>query len=133
MLPPLLAAYERTGDAPGARNFLSEMSEHDRGIAPVLALTRLVEVEDGVAEARAYLSRQLQDRPSVRGEAALIDLTLAAAADPAAPLHDPKHLTDQLLARHPNICTTPTCTPSPNPPLVYLLLTEQQKRSNNYK
>ncbi|HEY9541163.1 MAG TPA: lipopolysaccharide assembly protein LapB [Luteimonas sp.] len=102
MLPPLLAAYERTGDAPGARNFLSEMSEHYRGIAPVLALTRLVEVEDGVAEARTYLARQLKDRPSVRGEAALIDLTLAAGADPAATLADLKHITDQLLVRNPS-------------------------------
>jgi len=102
LLPPLLAAYERTGDAPGARNFLSEMSEHYRGIAPVLALTRLVEAEDGVAEARAYLARQLKDRPSVRGEAALIDLTLAAGADPAATLNDLKHITDQLLVRNPS-------------------------------
>src|SRR3546814_9752878 len=77
------------------------MSEHYRGIAPVLALTRLVEVEDGVAEARTYLARQLKDRPSVRGEAALIDLTLAAGADPAATLADLKHITDQLLVRNP--------------------------------
>src|SRR3546814_17613349 len=76
VLPPLLAAYERTGDAPGARNFLSEMSEHYRGIAQVLALTRLVEVEDGVAEDRTYLARQLTDRTSVRGEDALIDPTV---------------------------------------------------------
>src|SRR3546814_11757760 len=68
VLPPLLAAYDRTGDAPGARNFLSEMSEHYRGIAPVLALTRLVEAEDGVAAARAYLARPLKDTPYVRGE-----------------------------------------------------------------
>src|SRR3546814_5461655 len=64
VLPPLLAAYERTGDAPGARNFLSEMSEHYRGIAPVLALTRLVAVENGFSEARACLARQLKDQPS---------------------------------------------------------------------
>jgi lipopolysaccharide biosynthesis regulator YciM len=102
ILPTLLAAYERVGDAPGARAFLSEMSEHYRGIAPVLALTRLVEAEDGVAEARAYLAGQLKDRPSVRGEAALIDLTLAAGADPAATLQDLKHITDQLLARNPS-------------------------------
>ncbi|WP_027080375.1 lipopolysaccharide assembly protein LapB [Luteimonas mephitis] len=102
VLPPLLAAYERVGDGPGARNFLSEMSEHYRGIAPVLALTRLVEAEDGVADARAYLARQLKDRPSVRGEAALIDLTLAAGADPAATLQDLKHITDQLLVRNPS-------------------------------
>jgi lipopolysaccharide assembly protein B len=102
ILPGLLAAYERVGDTPGARAFLSEMSEHYRGIAPVLALTRLVEAEDGATEARTYLARQLKDRPSVRGEAALIDLTLAAGADPAATLHDLKHITDQLLARNPS-------------------------------
>ena len=43
ILPPLLASYERVGDAPGARAFLAEMCEHYRGIAPVLALTRMVE------------------------------------------------------------------------------------------
>lgn len=106
ILPPLLAAYERVGDNSGARAFLSEMSEHYRGISPVLALTRLVEGEEGVAAARAYLARQLKDRPSVRGEAALIDLTLAEQADPAATLHDLKHITDQLLVRNPSYrCT----------------------------
>src|SRR3546814_4227816 len=44
----------------------------------------------------------LKDRPSVRGEAALLDLTLAAGADPAAPLADLKHITDQLLVRNPS-------------------------------
>ena len=106
ILPPLLAAYERAGDASGARAFLAEMCEHYRGISPVLALTRLVELEDGVAAARAYLARQLKDRPSVRGEAALIDLTLAEQADPEATLHDLKHITDQLLVRNPSYrCT----------------------------
>ncbi len=106
ILPPLLAAYERVGDTSGARAFLSEMCEHYRGISPVLALTRLVENEDGVAAARAYLAQQLKDRPSVRGEAALIDLTLAEQADPAATLHDLKHITDQLLVRNPSYrCT----------------------------
>src|SRR3546814_20127222 len=78
------------------------MAEHYRGISPVLALTRLVESEEGVRSARSYLAQQLKDRPSVRGEAALIDLTLAEDADPVATLHDLNHLTDQLLARHPS-------------------------------
>lgn len=102
VLPALLECYARVGDAPGARAFLAEMTEHYRGIAPVLALTRMVEHEDGVPAARAYLARQLKDRPSVRGEAALIDLTLAEGADPAATLHDLKHITDQLLVRNPS-------------------------------
>jgi len=102
ILPALLASYERVGDSPGARAFLAEMSEHYRGVSPVLALTRLVEGEEGVPAAREYLARQLKDRPSVRGEAALIDLTLAEGADPTATLHDLKHITDQLLVRNPS-------------------------------
>jgi lipopolysaccharide biosynthesis regulator YciM len=102
ILPSLLACYDRVGDTPGARAFLSEMSEHYRGISPVLAMTRLVESEEGAGHARAYLAQQLKDRPSVRGEAALIDLTLAEGADPTATLEDLKHITDQLLVRNPS-------------------------------
>jgi lipopolysaccharide biosynthesis regulator YciM len=102
VLPSLLSSYEHVGDAPGARAFLAEMCEHYRGIAPVLALTRMVEAGEGVPAARAYLAQQLKDRPSVRGEAALIDLTLAEGADPAATLLDLKHITDQLLVRNPS-------------------------------
>lgn len=106
VLPSLMTNYELGGDLSGARAFLSEMCEHYRGIAPVLALTRLVEAQEGVAAARAYLARQLKDRPSVRGEAALIDLTLAEGADPTATLNDLKHITDQLLVRNPSYrCT----------------------------
>ncbi|KGM56348.1 hypothetical protein N800_09165 [Lysobacter daejeonensis GH1-9] len=102
ILPALLASYERVGDTSGARKFLAEMTEHYRGISPVLALTRMVETDDGVPAARAYLAQQLKDRPSVRGEAALIDLSLAEGADPAATLSDLKHITDQLLVRNPS-------------------------------
>ncbi len=102
ILPDLFANYEKTGDLAGARAFLSEMTEHYRGISPVLALTRLVERQDGISAARTYLGRQLKDRPSVRGEAALIDLTLAEGADAQATLGDLKHITDQLLVRNPS-------------------------------
>ena len=106
VLPSLLACYETVGDVPGARRFMAEMCEHYRGIAPVLALTRMIEKEDGVAAARAYLAKELKDRPSVRGEAALIDLSIAEDADPAATLVDLKHITDQLLIRNPSYrCT----------------------------
>src|SRR5690606_1560014 len=61
IIPLLRSAYERIGDAPGARNFLAEMTEHYRGIAPVLALTRLLEAEKGTSAARAYLTEQLKE------------------------------------------------------------------------
>ena len=102
ILPTLLECYQRTGDTPGARRFLTEMTEHYRGVAPVLALTRLVEREDGVHAARMYLAQQLKDRPSVRGEAALIDLTLADGTDPLSTLNDLGRITDQLLVRNPS-------------------------------
>ena len=105
-LPSLLSCYGEVGDTAGARAFLAEMSEHYRGIAPVLALTGLIEAQEGSQAARDYLGRQLKDRPSVRGEAALIDLTLAVGADSTATLHDLKHITDQLLVRNPSYrCT----------------------------
>ena len=105
-LPSLLACYGEVGDTAGARAFLAEMSEHYRGIAPVLGLARLMEEQEGAGPARAYLGRQLKDRPSVRGESALIDLTLAEGADPVATLQDLKHITDQLLVRNPSYrCT----------------------------
>lgn len=103
IIPLLRLAYERSGDGPGARNFLAEMTEHYRGIAPVLALTRLIQADKGVDQARDYLAQQLKDRPSVRGEAALIELTLAGnSGDPVSTLHDLKHITDQLLVRNPS-------------------------------
>ncbi|KGO99347.1 lipopolysaccharide assembly protein LapB [Novilysobacter defluvii] len=102
VMPQLLACYERVGDPTGARAFLAEMSEHYRGIAPVLALTRMVEAQEGVPAARAFLAKELKDRPSVRGEAALIELSLAEGADPVATLKDLGNITDQLLVRNPS-------------------------------
>ena len=82
------------------------MTEHYRGIAPVLALARIIEAGEGVAAARAWLAQQLKDRPSVRGEAALIELSQAQGADPVATLQDLGHITDQLLVRNPSYrCT----------------------------
>ncbi|WP_066096081.1 lipopolysaccharide assembly protein LapB [Xanthomonas massiliensis] len=106
ILPALMDSYRKTGDLTGARSFLAEMTEHYRGIAPVLALTQLIEQQEGLAAARSYLASQLKDRPSVRGESALIGLTLAEGADPVATLQDLRHITDQLLVRNPSYrCT----------------------------
>lgn len=102
ILPQLQESYREHGDVTGARSFLAEMAEHYRGVAPVLALTRLVEAEDGVAAARDYLAGQLKDRPSVRGEAALIELSLADGTRPEVALQELRHITEQLLVRNPS-------------------------------
>ena len=102
ILEPLLGCYERRGENARARGFLTEMIEHGPGVAAVLALTRLIERDEGTAAAQAFLARQLQLRPSVRGEAAYIDLSLRdAGGDSAATLKTLKQITDQLLVRSP--------------------------------
>lgn len=103
LLPLLMPAYARVGEVTGARTFLREMAEHYRGIAPVLALTHIIRQEDGLQAARDYLSQELKNRPSVRGEAALIELSLSTGnADAEATLQELKHITDQLLVRNPS-------------------------------
>jgi lipopolysaccharide biosynthesis regulator YciM len=102
LLEPLLRCYERRGDSARARGFLMEMIEHYPGVSPVLALTRLLERDEGQAAALEFLSRQLRLRPSVRGEAEYIDLSLRdTAADPAGTLRTLKQITDQLVVRTP--------------------------------
>ena len=44
ILPALLECYALVGERTGARAFLAEMCEHYRGIAPVLALARMIDV-----------------------------------------------------------------------------------------
>lgn len=102
ILAPLLACYERRGEGARARGFLMEMIEHYPGVSPVLALSRIIEREEGKGAALAFLSRQLKQRPSVRGEAAYIEMSLRDAdSDPAAALKTLKQITDQLVVRTP--------------------------------
>ncbi|GIX35512.1 MAG: lipopolysaccharide assembly protein B [Lysobacteraceae bacterium] len=77
LLPELLSAYRRAGEVDRARAFLHEMLERHSGVTTLLALTRLIEQEEGRARAKAFLTEQLRRRPSVRGQGALIDLSLA--------------------------------------------------------
>jgi lipopolysaccharide biosynthesis regulator YciM len=102
ILEPLLGCYERRDEGARARGFLMETIEHHPGVSAVLALTRMIERDEGHAAALAFLSRQLQLRPSVRGEAAFIDLSLRdEAGDAGATLKTLKQITDQLLVRTP--------------------------------
>jgi lipopolysaccharide biosynthesis regulator YciM len=100
ILAPLLGAYERRGEAARARGFLQEMIENYPGVSPVLALVQLIQRDEGIDAAQAFLARQLLQRPSIRGESALIDLSLANPNDdPAERLRSLKQITDQLVVR----------------------------------
>lgn len=100
ILAPLLGCYERRNEPARARGFLQEMIEHYPGVSPVLALARLIQRDEDVGAAQRFLARQLQQSPSVRGEAAFIDLALAnEGSDPGESLRTLKQITDQLIVR----------------------------------
>lgn len=102
VLPALLASYERKGETTRARSFLLEMTEHYAGVSPLLALAELIQKDEGVTAAYSFLAKQLQQRPSVRGEAALINLSLSEGhGDPQEALRTVKSITDLLVVHTP--------------------------------
>lgn len=102
LLRPLLLAYERRGDIHRARQFLGETLERFPGVSVLLALTRLIERDDGAEAAIEFLTDQLRRRPSVRGQGALIELSLARRPpEERDVLLVLKQLCDQLVAGSP--------------------------------
>jgi lipopolysaccharide assembly protein B len=102
VLPQLLACYERKQETTRAKSFLLEMSEHYAGVSPLLALTELIQKEEGTSAAYGFLSKQLQQRPSVRGKSALIDLSLEdPQLDKQEALRTIKTVTDLLVVHTP--------------------------------
>jgi lipopolysaccharide biosynthesis regulator YciM len=100
IMAALLGCYERRGENARARGFLQEMIEHYPGVAPLLSLAQLIQRDEGISAAQAFLGKQLQQRPSVRGEAALIDLSLENPdGDPAESMRTLKQITDQMVVR----------------------------------
>ncbi len=98
VLTPLMAACERRDESHRARAFLTEMMERHPGVSPLLALTRLIEREQGREQAVEFLVRHLRQRPSVRGQGALIDLSMADSGPQERDvLQVLKQLTDQLV------------------------------------
>lgn len=102
ILKPLLACYERRGETARARAFLAEMAERYPGVSPILSLAKLIEREEGREAAIAFLTDQLKRRPSIRGQAALIELSLAEGmSDGSSTLNSLKQVTEQMLMRTP--------------------------------
>jgi lipopolysaccharide biosynthesis regulator YciM len=102
VLAPLLACYQQHGDHARARAFLAEMLERHHGVAPVLAMARLIEHDDGRAAALDFLASNVRERPSISTQAALIALGQQDSDGPARALLDVlADSTDGLLKRAP--------------------------------
>ena len=80
VLAPVLRCYEQLEEPHRAREFLRQLAERYEGISPVLALSRIVERDEGEGAAVAYLTEQLRSRPSIRGLTRLLELSLRGAA-----------------------------------------------------
>mgnify|MGYP002074583126 CR=1 FL=1 len=86
VLTPLLSCYETLDDSARARDFLTEMSARYPGIAPVLALSKQIEREQGEQAAEAFLARELRRHPTVPGLRYLAEIGLRRVDESARPL-----------------------------------------------
>ena len=103
VLPQLMECYQRRGELMRARGFLQEVIEQYAGVTPLLALTDLIERDDGPQAAQEFLAKQLIQRPSVRGESVLLDKAFEnPVIEPTETLKSLKQITDQLLVRSAN-------------------------------
>lgn len=96
VLGPVLACHEMLGQPKRARDFLRKLSERYEGISPVLALSRIIEREEGDRPAAEFLTEQLRSRPSVRGLMHLIDLSIKSAEGQE---RDNLHILNELVRR----------------------------------
>lgn len=107
ILPQLMECYARRDELLRARGFLEEVIEQYAGVTPLLALAELIEKDDGPSASQTFLAKQLLQRPSVRGEAVLLEKAMEhAVIDPNETIKIVKQITDQLLVRSANYrCT----------------------------
>jgi lipopolysaccharide assembly protein B len=103
VLTPLMECYRRRNELMRARGFLQEVIERYAGVTPLLALTELIESDEGPQASQEFLARQLVQRPSVRGQSVLLDKAFEhPVVDPGDTLKAIKQITDQLLVRSAN-------------------------------
>jgi lipopolysaccharide biosynthesis regulator YciM len=76
VLAPLLDCYARLQQMERAEKFLLDAIERSQGVSPVIALARMYASTRGEQVAIDFLTRQLRQRPSVRGLMSLIGATL---------------------------------------------------------
>ena len=76
VLAPLLDCYARLQQMERAEKFLLDAIDRSQGVSPVIALARMYAITRGEQVAIDFLTRQLRQRPSVRGLMSLIGATL---------------------------------------------------------
>jgi lipopolysaccharide biosynthesis regulator YciM len=81
VIDPLSECYRSLGRTTEMRAYFQGLLERHPGIAPVLRLTDLIVEQDGMHEAREFISEQLRLRPSIRGIERLLCLSSTAVSE----------------------------------------------------
>lgn len=76
VLDEALACFRRVDRMDDARAWIESVVEAYKGITPAIAMARLMEDDEGSAEAARYMLRRLEQRPSVRGMQYLAELMI---------------------------------------------------------
>jgi lipopolysaccharide biosynthesis regulator YciM len=80
VIGPLQESYRRLGKPEQMLEYLQRLVREHQGISAMLALADLVCQTQGEQSAAQFISRQLHERPSVRGLERLIELNLAGSS-----------------------------------------------------
>jgi len=80
---PIKECFQSLNQAEEFGDYIRYLSQQYGGVTPVLALSDLIEKEQGAARAISFLSQELRKRPSLRGLDRLIGYALQNADGPA--------------------------------------------------
>ncbi|MCP5409595.1 MAG: lipopolysaccharide assembly protein LapB [Chromatiaceae bacterium] len=107
VLPMLLECYRQTGNREDLSLFLRQLYQRNHGIDPALALTDMIQADEGEAAAVEFLSAYLQKYPDIEGMDRLIALGVKEMEGSAADmLQLLRQLLKKLLAGRPGYqCT----------------------------
>ncbi len=101
-LDPLVECYQRLGNNKKLTQYLSELFHRNGGAAPMLALTDMLEQQQGSRAAVEFIATQLTQRPSIRGVNRLVELGLInSQGESREILQTLKDLLGQLMADKP--------------------------------
>ena len=102
VVEPLRECASQSGDSDAVIDYLGHVMHAYGGITPTLALAELLEEQTGGEHAAAFMTEQLQKRPTIRGFRRLMELEMSHGDAGQKPhLEVLRDLTVELLSERP--------------------------------
>lgn len=102
VVEPLRECASKSGESDAVIDYLGHVMHAYGGITPTLALAELLEEQAGREHAAAFMTEQLQKRPTIRGFRRLMELEISSAGTGQKPhLEVLRDLTVELLSERP--------------------------------